>query len=85
MKNLDETMEKKIEGLAFPKPDNEEYHPQDGLTKREYFAGLAMQGLLTRSPNRTNEDAVLGILESKRIAEESVIMSDELLKQLAQL
>lgn len=39
-------MKKKIEGLAFPKPDNEEYYPQDGLSKREYFAGLAMQGML---------------------------------------
>lgn len=49
-----------------------------GLTKREYFAGLAMQGLLTRSDGNPQ----LGILESKRIADESVVMADELLKAL---
>ena len=66
-------MKKKIEGLAFPKPDNEEYYPQDGLTKREYFAGLAMQGFCA-CPN----------LEISRegLAIESVRQADELLKQL---
>ena len=53
-----------------------------GLTKREYMAGLAMQGLLTRNPRRANGETDLGILESKRIVEESVIIADELLKQL---
>jgi hypothetical protein len=54
-----------------------------GLTKREYFAGLAMQGLLTRVPKRHNvEKTDLGILESIRIAEESVIMADKLLAEL---
>jgi len=43
-----------------------------GLTKREYFAGIAMQGLLV-----SNHDA-----DFKEIAEWSVKMADELLKQL---
>ena len=50
----------------------------EGLTKREYFAGLAMQGLLTR----TDGNPVVGISESERIVSESVIMADKLLKQL---
>lgn len=49
-------------------------------TKRELFAAMAMQGLLTRYPNREEPD--LGILESERIAEESVIMADKLIKEL---
>ena len=53
-----------------------------GLTKREYFAGLAMQGLLTRVPDRHNGETDLGVLESQRIAEEAVIMADKLLNQL---
>lgn len=55
---------------------------QAGCTKREYFASMAMQGLLTRVPKRLDGQADLGILESKRIAEESVIMADELIKAL---
>ena len=58
-------------------------YQQDGLTKREYFAGLAMQGLLTRFPNRHNGETDLGILECKRIAEEAVIMANKLLEELS--
>lgn len=53
-----------------------------GLTKREKLAAMAMQGLLTRVPNREIYETDLGILESKRIADESVIMADTLLKAL---
>lgn len=53
-----------------------------GLTKREYFAVAAMQGLLTRVPKRDNGQVDLGVLESKRIVEESVIIADELIEQL---
>jgi hypothetical protein len=49
---------------------------------KKYFAGLAMQGLLTRVPKRHNGETDLGILESNRIAEESVIMADKLLEKL---
>jgi len=55
---------------AFTGIVNEAY--QSGLSKREYFAGLAMQGLLV-----SNHDA-----DFKEIAEWSVKMADELLKQL---
>ena len=44
-----------------------------GLTKREYFAGLAMQGLLSNSERIGTAD---------RYAEISIEFADELLKQL---
>jgi hypothetical protein len=47
----------------------------EGLTKREYFAGLAMQGLLANSI-QWNSDSLL--------AKFSVEIADELLKQLDQ-
>jgi hypothetical protein len=53
-----------------------------GLTKREYFAGLAMQGLLTRVSNRHGNELDLGVLESKRIASEAIYMADALLTEL---
>ena len=55
---------------------------QGGLTKREYFAAIAMQGLLTRVPERWGHETDLGITESKRISEESVMIADELIKAL---
>ena len=57
-----------------------EYHT--GLTKREYFAAMALQGLLTRVPNRPNNETDLGVIELKRISEESVIMADALINAL---
>lgn len=52
-----------------------------GLTKREYFAGLAMQGLLANS-----EDASIDgdRCTPEIIARTSVEMADELIKQLNQ-
>lgn len=47
-------------------------HLQYGLTKREYFAGLAMQGLLSEGSTGSFED----------IAKESVKFADELIKAL---
>lgn len=52
-----------IETVSFP-----------GLSKREYFAGLAMQANLTNiGCNRWDE---------KKVAERSVVYADELLKRL---
>lgn len=45
----------------------------DGLTKREYFAAKAMQGLITT----WNQP-----IYSQRVVEESVLYADELLKEL---
>jgi hypothetical protein len=73
--------------LAFARPAfyNSEFvvsQPEDGCTKREHFAAMAMQGLLARANERYFTETNLGILESKRIAEESGIMADELIKAL---
>jgi len=48
-----------------------EYH--NGLTKREYFAAMAMQGLM--SNNRVNVNNIDNI-------EQCVLIADELIKQL---
>ena len=63
---------------AFACPDNgNEYtttwQGQVGLTKREYFAGLAMQGMLSNS--RMEGSTV-------DLAKAAVKVSDEILKQL---
>ena len=68
---------------AFPLDGNHIGHPDTiGLTKREYFAGLAMQGLLANengfivsTTEKTSESAI-------NKAKFCVIMADELLKQL---
>lgn len=48
-----------------------------GVTKREYFAGLAMQGLLASNRNFTIFDTPL--------VEESVIIADRLLQELKKI
>ena len=47
--------------------------PQDGLTKREYFAAMAMQGLLA-CPNNVNM--------AQDIAKGAVIVADQLIIEL---
>ena len=48
-----------------------------GLSKREYFAGLAMQGFCTNDPN-------IGVMmcERKNIAELAVMRADALIAEL---
>lgn len=57
---------------AFPLNENAP-HDGIGLTKREYFAGLAMRGILTSTTDEPNFDV---------IAKWSIEQADELLKQL---
>ena len=59
-----------------------DYSAKHGLTKREYFAIMAMQSLLARVPKRVGGETDLGILESKRIVGESCIMADSLIAEL---
>jgi hypothetical protein len=49
-----------------------------GLTKREYFAGLAMKGLLSSNM----EGMSIGRIDVQLFAETSVLMSDLLLAEL---
>lgn len=50
----------------------EEYN---GLTKREYFAGLAMQGILSALPHPLEA-------HRKTVSEKAIQLADELLTQL---
>lgn len=51
--------------------NNSEQAPQDGLTKREYFAAMIMQGMVHEPP-----------INFKRIAELSVEAADDLISKL---
>lgn len=56
---------------AFPVPDGTV--EQNGLSKREYYSGLAMQGLLMSFQDFPND---------KTLVSRSIEIADELLKQL---
>ena len=57
---------------AFPIFDNEGSSAHDGLTKREYFAGLAMQAFIKRG-NWVNEQV---------LSAHSICAADALIKEL---
>lgn len=48
------------QNMAFPL-EADRYDPQFGLTKREYFAGLAMQGLIIESVDGLEDIAPLAV------------------------
>lgn len=79
---------KNSEEQAFPSvsfnSDGLIVNESNGLTKREYFAGLAMQGILSNiSQEPTNKYSVNdGFLNTELIAKDSIKCADELLKQL---
>lgn len=68
----------KQEQAAFPIPHEHGYNSKDslGLTKREYFAGLAMQAYLSRADLEPN------IIGAEYGANLSVKSADELIKAL---
>lgn len=47
-----------------------------GLTKREHFAGIAMQGLISAWPDH------MGSMSSENVANHAISYADELLKKL---
>lgn len=62
---------------AFPRPASHSpefgpVHPKLGLTKREYFAAMAMQALVTRGVYSIKENA----------ADQSVLYADALIEAL---
>lgn len=68
----------KQEQSAFPIPHEHGFNSKDsiGLTKREYFAGLALQGLLSSgdlAPNTVDVEYAVDL---------SIKASDELIKAL---
>lgn len=63
---------------VYPNNYYEQYEPQWGLTKREYFAAMAMQGIMA-NPNcepMTPE-------HFKNIASDAINIADVLLEELA--
>jgi hypothetical protein len=59
---------------AFYHPEGGVSHPQDGCTKREYFAAMAMQGIISNSKNH--------LIRFDDAANQSVIMADALINAL---
>ncbi len=53
-----------------------------GLTKREYFAGLAMQALITNPNWMAKHKGESYLMQSKIMAEVAIKSADELLTQL---
>lgn len=53
-----------------------------GLTKREYFAAMAMQGLLAQAANEVPKEGTMHVWNYEAIAKYAVKAADELLKQL---
>lgn len=52
----------------------------NGLTKREYFAALAMQGIVSIAAKTFEDEVLLG--DHKSVAEQSVRFADALIKAL---
>ena len=61
---------------------NSEQGVQDGLTKREYFASKAMQGLLSNSEWMREYKGEKYLMETDILAEVSVKIADKLIKAL---
>ena len=55
---------------------------QDGLTKREYFATKAMEGLLSNPEWMIQYNGEKYLMEKDIVAEVAVKMADELIKAL---
>lgn len=56
-----------------------------GLTKREHFAGLAMQGLYSNPGYMKKYEGEKYLMQDKIIAEISVKMADALLEELSKV
>jgi hypothetical protein len=65
-------MGRPTEPTAFPSVHGHQLYP--GLTKRELFALITMQGLIASPLKRTND--------TEAIAKDAILLGDELLSQL---
>jgi hypothetical protein len=68
-------MRTKAKGPAFPLISSEGYIINSGLTKREYFAVMAMQGIIA------NKDGL--DIKIERIVESAVNTADALIEELS--
>ena len=70
--------------LSYPheeKPNGTVTINHNGLTKREYFAGLALQGILAYYPVRSIEDGYHDKV-FQELAEQSVLLANKLIEEL---
>jgi len=74
------------EASTFPTGDHRSIQPEYGLTKREYFAGLVLQGIM--SGYYANPDISATYISNKEeiVAQVGTVLdwTDELLKQLSE-
>ena len=68
-------MSKDKSGSAFPMPHPTDYYAESGLTKREYFAAMALQGFTA------NTHSIKWLPEE--IAKDAVTHADALIAELA--
>jgi hypothetical protein len=61
---------------------NDQIQKLDGLTKREYFAAMALQGHLSNSVDTNQGREPLWHLPIEEMVERSIKIADQLLKQL---
>lgn len=64
---------------TFPSGDHRGVQPEYGLTKREYFAGQTLQGIVSNQEFLKNLNA-----EPKIVVKAILEITDELLKQLSE-
>jgi len=79
----DDRLKKIADEPAFPRINGQNFH-EPGLTKREYFAAMAMQGMLSGDHQ---SDAIADQVDSidefyNKIAELSTEYADALIKEL---
>lgn len=83
MKNSEESAFPKIVGKPSGTGLTTDIYSQEGVTKREYFSGLAMQGLLANGMTSNEGVQPPYSIGTEKLIKLAIENADELLKQLA--
>jgi len=67
---------------AFYHPDGGVDSPQEGMSIRQYYAGLAMQGLVANPQHRKIYQGESYLMPSEVYAEQAVSLANALIKEL---
>lgn len=70
-------------GYGFTTADGSSHVEEKGLTKREYFAGLAMQGLLSNPEWMKEYKGEKYLMQSDIVAEVAIKTADTILAKLS--
>ena len=70
-----------MDNSAFPFIRTGETGEEEGLTKREWFAGMAMQGILASSPKYEFSGKVVGQTDAEELAADSYAYADAMIKE----